>query len=167
MAANVSHWIEELSSDDVVLQGRAAEELAKMGPEARPAAIPLIRHAGCADETLREWVVAALESLGSPHVEDLDELRQLVTSDDPEVRYWAITFLGRLEKSAGPAVPDLVNALQESPDRHNRERAAWALGKIGPAAKDALPALHAAVKSQDARLERIALLSIAEIEGEV
>lgn len=167
MVASVAHWIDHLSSSDVVLQAQAAEALAKMGPDAKPAAIPLIKHAGCHDETLREWVVSALESLGPPRVEDIDELRELVSSDDPEVAYWAITLLGRLEGSASPAVPELVNALKENPHRHNRERAAWALGKIGPAAQDALPALHAAVKSDDPRLERIALMSIAEIEGDV
>lgn len=167
MATSVSHLIDELTSSDVVLQGHAAEALAKMGHEARPAAIPLIKQAGCEDETLREWVVSALESLGAPRQEDFEELRQLVTSDNPEVAYWAITFLGRLGDAAKDAVPDLVNAMTQNSDRHNRERAAWALGKIGPAAKDALPALHAAVKSHDQRLERIALLSIAEIDGDV
>lgn len=167
MAASVSHWIDHLSSSDVILQAQAAEALAKMGPEAKPAAIPLIKHAGCEDETLREWVVSALESLGTPRVEDRDPLRALVSSECSEVAYWAITLLGRLGDSASAAVPDLVMALNENPHRHNRERAAWALGKIGPAAKAALPALHAAVKSDDHRLERIALLSIAEIEGDV
>lgn len=167
MAASVSHWIEHLSSSDVILQGQAAEALAKMGPDARPAAIALVQQAGCSDETLREWVVSALESLGTPRIEDRDEFRKLVSSEDSEVAYWSITLLGRLKDSASPAVPELIDALTQNPERHNRERAAWALGKIGPPAKDALPALHAAVKSNDHRLERIALLSIAEIEGEI
>ena len=163
MSANVAHWIEKLNSPDVVIQAEAAESLAHMGTDARTAAVPLVKAAASTDERVREWVVAALESVGVPAAEDLADLRQLVSEEEDDVAYWAITLLGRLKDHAAPAVPLLIEALKHSPYPHNRQRAAWALGKIGPAAKDALPALHEAAHGTDRRLSRIALLSAEQI----
>ena len=103
MAADVSHWIANLSSSDIVLVGQAAEALAQMGPEAKAAAVPLVRAAAINEETVREWVVSALESLEAPAAEDCPALTELVGSEDPDVAYWAITLLGRLEEKAEAA----------------------------------------------------------------
>lgn len=153
---DISHLIADLSSTDLPAKGRAAKALAKLGDEARPAAVPLVREAGCLDETVREWVISALEGLGPPAEEELPALKDLIASPDGEVAFWAITLLGRLEAKAAPAVPELIEALQTSPDLFVRQKAAWALGEIGPAAKEALPALEAAAKSPDRRLAGIA-----------
>lgn len=154
--ADISHLIADLSSSDLPTKGRAAEALAKLGKEARPAAVPLAREAGCMEETVREWVISALESLGPPAEEELPALKELALSPDGEVAFWAITLLGRLETKAAPAVPQLIEALQKSPELFVRQKAAWALGEIGPAAKEALPALEAAANSSDRRLAGIA-----------
>lgn len=163
MAADVSHWIDNLSSSDMVLVGQAAEALAKMGPDAKAAAVPLVRAVANNEETVREWVVSALESLEAPHEDDTPALTKLVGSDDGEVAYWAITLLGRLEDNAASAVLALIEALKQDPHPHNRQRAAWALGKIGPKAKNALPALKEAAHGHDPRLARIALLAMEQI----
>lgn len=165
MARDLADWISQLSSTDLVLKGQAAETLAHLGESAKPAAVALAKVADAVDETVREWVVAALESLGAPRPGDLESLRELVSSDGEDSAYWAITLLGRLRSVAAPAVPDLIRALNEHPHPHNRQRAAWALGKIGPAASAALPDLKAAALGQDSRLTRIALLAIQSITG--
>lgn len=164
MTRDLSHWIADLSSTDIVLVGQAAEALAKWGPDAKAAAVPLVRATALMDETVREWVVSALESLEAPHEEDAPALAELVGSDNPDVAYWAITLLGRLADKAASSVPALTKALQQNPHPHNKQRAAWALGKIGPEAKAAIPALKAAAHGTDPRLARIALLSLEEIE---
>ncbi len=156
MPAEMSRLIADLSSSDPKAKQQAAEALAKRGEQARPAAVALVREAGGDEETVREWVVSALETLGPPHEDDLPALTELVPSENLDVAYWAITLLGRLEAKAGSAVPSLIQSLQESSESSVRQRAAWALGKIGPAAKDALPALEQAAQSQDRRLARIA-----------
>ncbi len=163
MAADVSRWIANLSSSDIVLVGQAAEALAKLGPDAKAAAVPLVRAVAFTDETMREWVVSALESLDAPHEDDVPALTELVGSENGEVAYWAVTLLGRLEEKARAAVPALTEALKQNPHPHNRQRSAWALGKIGPAAKEALPALNEAAHGHDARLARIALFSMEQI----
>jgi HEAT repeat protein len=165
MAADVSHWIANLSSPDIVLVGQAAEALAKMGPSAKAAAVPLVRTVANSDETVREWVVSALESLEAPHEEDAAALAELVKSNNADVAYWGITLLGRLEGKAAASVPALTLALKENPHPHNRQRAAWALGKIGTPAQSALTALKEAAHGRDPRLARIALLSIEKIGG--
>ena len=163
MPTEISHWIANLSSPDIVLVGQAAEALAKLGPDAKAAAVPLVRAVAFMDETVREWVVSALESLEAPHEEDAPALTELVGSENGDVAYWAVTLLGRLDGKARAAVPALTEALKQNPHPHNRQRAAWALGKIGPAAKEALPALKEAAHGHDSRLARIALFSMEQI----
>ncbi len=57
-----------------------------------------------------------------------------------------VVFLALCGVSAGQEdVPALIHKLKDK-DRRVRERAASALGKIGPAAKEAIPALEAAAR---------------------
>ncbi len=164
MTTDVSQLVLKLSSSDVELKTEAAQELAQRGEAAQEAAVPLVKAAGDHEESVREWVVAALESLGQPAVSDLPAFRELVSSEHPDVTYWAITLIGRLETQAAPAVPELIEALSsENPHPHNRQRAAWALAKLGPAASEALPALKNVAHDADSRLARFALRAIEEI----
>ena len=69
-----------------------------------------------------------------PRPADASALAALVNKPSLDVAYWAATLLGRLESQAAPAVPQLAEALDRHTESTVRERAAWALGKIGPAA---------------------------------
>jgi HEAT repeat protein len=57
----------------------------------------------------------------------------------------------------------LIRVLESDADLPVRERVAWALGEIGPAAKAAAPALTNAAESTDARLSRLAKKSLESI----
>ena len=103
-----------------------------MGAEAVAATIPLIRATGDASETVRENAVGVLEEIGTPDVGELNALRELVHAEQEDVAYWSTTLIGRLGEDAAAAVPDLAKAVAESPALQVRQRAAWALGKIGP-----------------------------------
>jgi HEAT repeat protein len=59
----------------------------------------------------------------------------------------------------------LTNVLESDADLPVRERAAWALGEIGPAARSASPALQAAAKSADTRLARLAAKALEAVGG--
>ncbi len=122
----------------------AAESLCRLGPDAQPAAVQLVRTCADTSEIVREWVVGALEEIGPPDPADLDELANLAATQDPDVAYWAITLLGRLGESAVLAVDALTRSLSTHPATSVRQRAAWALGKIGPTASDSLGALRSA-----------------------
>jgi hypothetical protein len=62
-------------------------------------------------------------------------------------------------------VPTLAESLANALAQHVRERAAWALGKIGPAAGSALPALEIAAAGDNARLARLAETAIESVRS--
>jgi HEAT repeat protein len=165
MPADLSRWIADLSAADSAVRAEAAEQLARLGEDARAAAVPLVRAAGDDEESAREWSVSALEDLGSPADDDLPALAELLAAANADVGYWAATLIGRLEERAAPAVAALTAALADSNPLIVRQRAAWALGKIGPAAAAARPDLEKAAESTDPRLSRLAKQAVEEIDG--
>jgi HEAT repeat protein len=136
-----------------------------MGADARGAAVSLARAAGDEDESVGEWAAAALEGLGPPAVDELRELVRLFSDTNGDAAYWAITLIGRLAEEGAGAVPNLMTALSDSQIPAVRQRAAWALGKIGQPAAAALPALQAAGASDDPRLARLAAEAIDAIRA--
>ena len=163
MAASIAELIAALSSADAAARCEAAEGLARHGEEAGPAAAALARAAGDEDETVREAAVWALEELGPPPLDQLDQLAGLLSSAEADTAYWAATLLGRLEDHAAAAVPALSQALAPSVALPVRERAAWALGKIGPSAAAAREALTAAAGADEPRLSRLAQKALGGI----
>ena len=82
---------------------------------------------------------------------------------DPLVAYWAITLLGRSGQAAAAATAVLAERLGPAAPLEVAQRAAWALGKIGPAALVASGALQVAATSADPRLARLASEALAAI----
>ncbi len=158
----VSALIQALAADSASQRRGAAERLAQMGADARPACLALVRAVGDDDEEVVEWSAAALEEVGPPPVESAEALAGLL-SDGADVGYWAATLLGRLGPAAAGTVPHLSAALRSSPHATVRQRAAWALGQLGGAAKAAQTALDEATRSDDARLARLARQALEEI----
>ncbi|TWT84528.1 hypothetical protein CA13_60070 [Planctomycetes bacterium CA13] len=140
----------------------AAEQLCQMGQDASFVAAELV--AACADdeEDVRASAVGALEELGPPPVSAIDSLIALATSNDPLAAYWAITLLGRAETNASGGAATLVDVLSNSSDGSARQRAAWALGKIGAKDSATIAALQQAAASGDPRLARIAQQSLTQ-----
>lgn len=165
MPRELSQLIAELSADDASRRIAAADELSRLGEEARGAAVPLVRACGDEIEEVRELAVGALEELGPPDVDDLPSLAELLRSENSDAAYWAITLTGRLEGNAAGAVDALTAVLTGEGPAEVRQRAAWALGKIGPAAASAMPALRAlSNEGSDPRLARLAAKAIEQIE---
>lgn len=165
MMAEVSSLTSTLAHGSPAERIVAAEALARLGEGARPAAVALVNALELEDDALRDWLVAALEGLGAPSVDDAPTLAALVQKPALDLAYWAVTLLGRLESQAAPAVPQLAEALASHPEPAVRERAAWALGKIGPAAHAARASLEAAAKGGNARLARLAGEALSQIGG--
>lgn len=165
MSNQIDSYIAQLSSKDSTQQATAAEALAQLGPNARPAAVALVKACGSDDESVREWATSALEGLGPPPTEQMRDVMALVDNKSLDVAYWAATLLGRLGVSAAPAVPALTQSLQGSAEQSVRERAAWALGQIGAAAKSAAPALRDAAASKQPRLSRLATEALTSIDN--
>jgi HEAT repeat protein len=165
MTLNVQTWIAQLSSRDASQQAAAAEALAQLGTEARPAAVALVRACGSSNDAVCQWSTAALEELGPPPLGQIHELIELARDPLDDVAYWAITLLGRAGDNAAPAVAALVQILSSSTKLSVRERAAWALGKIGPAAVAARSALREAAAGDEPRLRRLAEKALDALAG--
>ena len=165
MTTDVAQLAAALGGPNRAERAKAAEQLSRLGPDARAAAVPLVR--ACADPTeeVREWATAALEELGPPAVSNLEALANLLDDEHADIGYWAATLLGRLEHQAAPAVGLLAEAVSAHPAMSVRQRAAWALGKIGPGAHSAKDALKQAAASDDPRLARLAKRAIEQIDG--
>ncbi|WP_145364702.1 HEAT repeat domain-containing protein [Stratiformator vulcanicus] len=118
----------------------------------------LCRASADPDETRREQAVATIENLGTPQPEAVPVLTPLIGPDEPaDSVYWAVTLLGRL----GDACPDdaaeaVASALSKTYSMHVRQRAAWALGKIGIRSDSIRESVAAAAKAADSRLARLA-----------
>ena len=157
-----------LTAGDHTVRADAAETLCHLGEAAAPAAVPLVRACGDDDDRVREWAGAALEGLGSPPAHTTSDLAGLAAAEDPLAAYWAVTLLGRLGEGASAAVPVLIGRLGEDVDPAVAQRAAWALGKIGPSAAAAVEPLRHAATSDDPRLARLAgeaITAITAISG--
>lgn len=154
---------ETLLNGDPEGRAAAAQALASLGPDARPAAVALVGSAG--DPDAGAWCVAALEEMGPPSPGDVDRLTPLLKSNDETTAYWAATLLGRLEGDAAPAVTELMFAATIEGPLVVRERAVWALGKIGPAAASARPTLQFLTLAEHPRLARLATQALESIGG--
>ncbi|MFM8577780.1 MAG: HEAT repeat domain-containing protein [Planctomycetaceae bacterium] len=143
----------------------AAEKLCQMGTAAAGAAVTLVRACADHDDRVRDWSVAALEGIEQPPVEDVPILVTIIGSGVTLATFWAITLLGRVPQAAAPAVAKLADCVGSSADRAVRERAAWALGQIGPAAAGARAILEQAAGESQPRLARLAREALAAIDA--
>ena len=163
IAAQIAEWIAKLAAADAATRADAAEHLCRAGLDAVPAAVPLVKACGDADDQARDWAVAALEELGSPPPDAIGDLTALVGSGNALVAYWATTLLGRSGQAAAAATGALATVLDSGGDPAVAERAAWALGKVGPRAASARPALERAASASNPRLARLAQEALAAI----
>jgi len=153
----------DLNSDDVHRRRAAAEVFSRSG--ALEVVVALIRACNDPDEQVREFVNAALESVASPPVDVGSQLADQLDQAGPS-GYWSATLLGRMGSDAAAWASALGQAIQTNSEKSVRQRAAWALGQIGPAATAGIPALEAAVEDADPRLARLASEALKKIAGD-
>lgn len=158
---DASTWIDALLETNLDNRRQAAQALAQHREAAQAAVIPLCRAASDGDEQVREWCHAALEELGPPPEEERDALLDLITAEELTA-YWAVTLLGRLGNAAQPAALPLAALVErtETPDEV-RNRALWALGKIGGQAPEIRAALERAAQNENPRTARLAAKALA------
>ncbi len=153
---------DDLNSDDVTKR-RAAAEFLSRHQVAAEAILPLVRGAGDEDEQVREWATAALEEMGPPAAAVLDGLIRLLAGGNEQSAYWSATLIGRLGDQGAAAAEPLAAILGGNQPIAVRQRAAWALEKLGPSAACALPALRKAADDPDPRLARQARRAVDAI----
>ncbi len=168
----------QLQDPQVDIRAAAAEQMSQMAEAARPAAVALVT--ACGDQpSVSQWAAAALEELGPPPAAAAEALAELAASRQELVAYWAVTLLGRLGPTpdwagsrasraeasrADTLLAALVAALDASTHLAVRQRAAWALGKIGLRSEAVAAALQRAGGSSDPRLARLAAEAMTQLK---
>jgi HEAT repeat protein len=95
---------------------------------------------------------------------DVGAQTEQLKSPDVNLRVEAATALAAAGPSAAPAVPALIEALNNDSDPLVRRLSAYALGQIGPAAKEAIPSLTAAMQSGDREMVTSVINAIRAID---
>jgi len=165
-AANTRTWALKLSGDSPDDQVEALRQISN-AEQVRGLAVVVVALSGSSDDEVRMWSAEALEVAIQPDPSEVQGLiQQLQKAVDGEICYWAATMLGRLGTEAVGAVAALEACLRESMYLPARERAAWALSRIGPAASAAVPALTEAADTAPPRLQRLASEALRVIGGQ-
>jgi len=134
-------------------RSNAATALGNMGPAAREAVPALTR--ALQDTANVQWSAAkALGAIGPAAREAVPTLVNVLGSGDWHFRSQVISALGQIGEP-DLAVAPLIAALRD-PEPPVRRGAAEALGKLGSAAREALPALGTAAKGDDRAVRRAA-----------
>lgn len=116
-----------------------------------------------ANDTVRDQAVAVCEGIEEPQPAISTALTAYLPTARGDAAYWCVTLLGRIGAGAAGAVDVLATCLERHELLAVRERAAWALGKIGPAAAAARNSLEKAAQITDPRLSRLAKDALDEI----
>jgi len=157
-------WTAKLTADSVDDQVEALRQISTQDAVSG-LAVTVVRLCGSSDDEVRMWSAEALEVAIQPEPSEVEGLIELLSAeDDGEISYWAATMLGRLGKDAVAAVATLGSCLRDSMYLAARERAAWALAEVGPAAADALESLKQVSETGSPRLQRLALEAIEAID---
>jgi HEAT repeat protein len=139
---------ELLAHDEVRVRNLAHSALARLGPEAVPHVVRQLSSE--ANDRTRQEAAAVLYGLGTRAKAALPSLLELAASGDlaPNTRIAAARAAlavdlesARQSEAIVSRIPELIAALS-GPDFRLRGQAAETLGLIGPAAREALPALR-------------------------
>src|SRR5438477_585540 len=178
-----------LKNKDPRVRSRAAENLARLGPQAKFAIFPLSQRLRDADANVRCRAATALGEIGAPAV---SALVRALSHADKYVQREAAWALSQIGPDACVAIPKLnailkfstvnsccdhfkkISAHQETevmfvhpgPDATLRAYAARALGKIGAEARSAIPALRAALADPDGKVAQAAAQALNQIQEE-
>ena len=154
--------IEALKDKDHFVIGCAAEALADIGAkDAVPALIELLKD----KENFRRMVVYALGEIGDPSA--IPALIEALKDEEEWVRSSAAEALGKMRDKS--VIPVLIEALKNEDDSDEEviSEAAKALGKIGPEAKDAVPALINVLNYEYGNVKQYAAEALGNIGSEV
>ncbi|WP_419193651.1 HEAT repeat domain-containing protein [Kolteria novifilia] len=155
------------NAEKYTTRSEAAGALARIGPAAIPALIKLVEDDK--DVAVKETAVRALGQIGPPAQSVLPQVLEVAkVNDDPTLRRAIFVAFGQIgldDKSRAIVIPMLIDAL--SKDRvEARYNAAYALGRMGAKAKQAIPALKATAKDdKDESVRKAATRALQRMQG--
>jgi HEAT repeat protein len=139
----VPFLIKGLQHDNENVRSGSANGLGQLGPLAEEAVQPLVSALGDEDEEVRKEAALALGLIGKQQPEVIGALTKRLEDADESVRTSAaaaLTFLAPAEK-ADLVLPILRDGLKHE-DAAERRQCIESLGRLGPAAKMAVPDLR-------------------------
>jgi HEAT repeat protein len=137
-----------LWDEDEKVRALAVEALTQAGDWSRPEIAELVQALNDPDAATRFSAAQALGEGGDESQSAVGLLLQKALRDpDGGVRLEAAMALYKIDRHAEKILPMLIKALQDA-DEVRRWIAADCLGEIGPAAREAVPALHALLQQQ-------------------
>jgi HEAT repeat protein len=153
--------------DNAEARWKAANLLGRLGTDARqePAALSSLSFAlRDSNPQVRAVAATALASVGPAGPEAIPALQALLATPDCLPALRALALYGH---DAAPAIEKTVVLLRHKGDSEIRWNAARTLGKIGPAAKESIPALEATMKGdQDPVVREHAAEALGDIGPE-
>lgn len=174
--AAVPALIEALQDpDSFTVRGYAAEALRRIGPDAKSAVAALIEALQDKSVHVRSQAAYALAHVGPEASAALPELKKMLDKDlQWKHRFanskvctgvWAAYAIAQLDPDDEVGLTFLVEALDKYADHDDRRQFITALGRIGPRARAALPALRRILDDHDQRyLRETAAFAIARID---
>jgi hypothetical protein len=153
----LSYWIRALESRSSRVRKDAVTRIGEIGVPARQAIPALLRMTRQDHIGLRSWAIN--QGLGHMGIAGVSAVRPFLRQ--PELRTVAVVTLGEMGSIAAGTVPDLLPLLNDK-TWWTRVQVCRALKSMGPAARDALPALHAALLRSDPRC-RPAILEAIQV----
>jgi HEAT repeat protein len=136
-----------LTSDDLSLRETAVETVIAIGPPAKAAVPELAKMLGMQLIHPNHYlpIIAAVAAIGPDAREAAPALLKLLDEKDTTLRLAVLDALGRIEAGGPEVLTRLTTIVQRDPFNVVRTGAIRALGRMGPAAKDAAPALQGLV----------------------
>ena len=149
-----------LEDKSAQVQAHSAHALGQIGEAAKPAVPALVDLLKEPDATVRSQAVKAVMAIQPGPDVTIPLCVKLLEDPDPNVRHRVLQAIG----DSGPrAVPGLIVALK------NEKAAYWAcliLRDLGPAGKDAIPALVELLQDPRPEIRREAILALGAMEKE-
>jgi HEAT repeat protein len=137
--ADVSALIAKLKDPDSDLRREAAQELAKLGKEAKAAVPALIGRLNDKDVYVRRYSAQALGAIGPDAKSAVPALRKLLNDDRKPVRDAAVTALGKVGEDGVGALIGIIK--DTNLEVTARKQAIEVLGSLGAQGKPAIAAL--------------------------
>jgi HEAT repeat protein len=138
----------------------AMKALLSIGPNAVPLLVNAIGNK--TDGHRREYIADVLGRFGTKAMAASDELKELITDPDTNLRAWCAIALGKVAASSA-AVPVLIDTLEHIDGANIRQQAIESLGEIGTAARKAIPILEKFRDDSDEQLRDAAENALARI----
>jgi HEAT repeat protein len=137
-----------LTDNDEMVRVNALQSLARIGPESQGDVPSLLTSLQDELPYVRLSAANALAEMGPRAIDALPALTAVALRDPvPRVRLEAAVALWRIDRRSVRVIPVLMEAL-EDPDEVSRWIAADCLGDIGAEAREAVPALQAALRGE-------------------